>query len=277
MIDSMTVWLNEASRYPLLSKTEIIELARLRDKFEPGSKKYIKVVNTICKHNLKLVHRTVVKYLATRAKIKLNSPVAMDLLQQGFFGLRRAAEKYDPERGFTFSTYAINWIRQSVSRYAAVHEELIYVPEATVRELFYQQRHGKPSERASATLNNELVKKAARARSIGSLDVRIGNENDDASTLMDMIGPENLLVDKTSEVEPQDKLAPIKDLMDQIGIKSRDQEIVLQYTRRGRMSIVASKLGLSPKHCQNLYQEIVRKMKAAVAAKSARAAARLVK
>ena len=59
MIDSMTVWLNEASRYPLLSKTEIIELARLRDKFEPGSKKYIKVVNTICKHNLKLVHRTV--------------------------------------------------------------------------------------------------------------------------------------------------------------------------------------------------------------------------
>lgn len=264
MSNSMTAWLNQAGRYPLLSRVEITELCRIRDKHEPDSPRYIKAINTICRHNLKLVHRVVDRYLKGRAKITLQDTAAMDMLQQGFFGLRRAAEKYDPSRGFTFSTYAVNWIRQSVSRYAAVNEEMIYVPEATVRELFYQMRHGKPSNNASKTLSNDLVRKAAKARSISSLDVRVGNDKDDASTLLDLVGPENRIIDPTNEEESGDPFAPIKRLMDEIGIPARTQEIVTSYAKRGRMSIVASKLGLSPKHCQNIYQEAVRDMKAAV-------------
>lgn len=262
MIDAMTAWLNQAGRYPLLSKTEIIELAKQRDNNAPGSRKHVKAINTICKHNLRLVHRVVKTYCLKRSTLSLASQSALDLLQQGYFGLRRAAEKYDAKRGFTFSTYAVNWIRQSVSRYAAVNEHMIYVPEATVRELFYQKTHGKPSDRASSRLSTELVQKAARARTMGSLDVRLGNENDDSSTLMDLMGPENLLLDLSSD--NTDVLAPVKNLMNEIGVAPRTQKIVLGYTRRGRMSIVASSLGLSPKHCQNLYQEAVRNMKAAV-------------
>lgn len=265
MTDSMTIWLNQAGRYPLLSRSEITELARIRDKHEPGSRRYLKAINTICRHNLKLVHRVVTRYLATRSKARLQDPGTLDLLQQGFFGLRRAAEKFDPSRGFTFSTYAVNWIRQSVTRYAAVNEEVIYVPEATVRELFYQKRHGKPSQNASATLSNDLVRKAAQARSLTSLDIRVGNDKDDASTLLDLMGPENYIIDPTSE-EPSDPFTPIQRLMDKIGISQRSQQIVRGYAKRGNMMITAAKLGLSQKHCQNLYQEAVRELKAAVAA-----------
>ena len=67
----------------------------------------------------------------------------------------------------------------------------------------------------------------------------------------------------------------LRKLMNECGIKLRTQEIVVSYAKRGRMSIVASKLSLSPKHCRNLYQEAVRTMKAAVEEKEQTAAGRM--
>ena len=53
----------------------------------------------------------------------------------------------------------------------------------------------------------------------------------------------------------------LKDFMAECGIDPRTQDIVLAYAKRGRMSIVASRMSLSHRHCQNLYQEAVRTMK----------------
>ena len=57
--DPIQAWLNAAGRFPLLPQTEMIRLAKKRDTLEPNSKAYIKIINKICEHNLRLVPNVV--------------------------------------------------------------------------------------------------------------------------------------------------------------------------------------------------------------------------
>ena len=260
--DPIQAWLNAAGRFPLLPKSEMIRLAKKRDTLKPGSSAYIKVINKICEHNLRLVPNVVRKYINKRVGFSMGSEVISDLLQQGYIGLRRAAEKYDATRGFAFSTYAHSWIYQAFTRWHNSHDRSIYVPEGTMTEVLYRNRHGRPSNAKSKVISEECVNAAYRCSVVGSLDVRLDDE--DGSTLSDMMGNENSLYYdyESEEVKPS---AELNKLMEECGIKPRTQEIVRAYTKRGRMSIVASKLSLSPKHCQNLYQEAIRTMRHKVA------------
>ena len=260
--DPIQAWLNAAGRYPLLPKSEMIRLAKKRDTLEPGSRAYIKVINKICEHNLRLVPNVVRKYINKRTGFTMGSEVISDLLQQGYIGLRRAAEKYDAARGFTFSTYAHSWIYQAFTRWHNSHDRAIYIPEGTMTEVLYRNRHGEASKSKSRTIGEPCIEAARRCSSISSIDVRLDDEDD--STLADLMGQENSLYYGQAG---QDLRAAkeLDELMDQCGIKARTQEIVRNYAKRGRMSIVASKLSLSPKHCQNLYQEAVRTMRQKVA------------
>ena len=112
-VDPIQLWLNAAGRFPLLPSVEMIRLAKKRDTLEPGSAAYVKIINKICEHNLRLVPNVARKYLSKRKGLSMRSEVAGDLLQQGYLGLRRAAEKFDATRGFAFSTYAYSWIYSS--------------------------------------------------------------------------------------------------------------------------------------------------------------------
>ena len=276
--DPIQSWLNAAGRFPLLPKTEMIRLAKKRDTLEPGSKAYIKVINKICEHNLRLIPAIVRKYLGKRAGYNMSSEVASDLLQQGYIGLRRAAEKYDATRGFTFSTYANNWISQAISRWHNSRDRAIYIPENSMCELLYRRRHGEPSKSKNGRIGDSLLAAAARAVEVSSIDKRAGDCDDDTVTIADMMSDDNRVTSNKSQPEGRAELQ-LKELMAECMIKPRTQDIVLTYAKRGRMSVVASRLSLSPKHCQNLYQEAVRDMKAKVeekeAAKAARLAARL--
>ena len=260
--DPIQAWLNAAGRFPLLPKPEMIRLTRKRDTLVPGSRAYIKVINKICEHNLRLVPNVVRKYVNKRIGFTMGSEVISDLLQQGYIGLRRAAEKYDATRGFAFSTYAYPWIYQAFARWHNSHDRAVYVPEGTMTEVLYRKRHGKPSKSKSRTISEECINAANRCSSVSSLDVRLDDE--DGSTLADLMGNENsLYLEKQGEsVRAAVKLDA---LMNECGISPRTQEIVRAYTKRGRMSIVASKLSLSSSRCQKLYQEAVRAMQYKVA------------
>ena len=267
-------WLNAAGRFPLLPKTEMIRLAKKRDTLEPGSKAYIKVINKICEHNLRLIPAIVRNYLSKRVGYNMSSEVASDLLQQGYIGLRRAAEKYDATRGFTFSTYASNWISQAISRWHNSHDRTIYIPENSMCELLYRRRHGRPSGSKNGKIGDAVLSAAARAVEVTSIDKRTGDCDDDTVTIADLMCDDNRVLSNKSQPEGRAELQ-LKELMAECLIKPRTQDIVLAYAKRGRMSTVASRLSLSPKHCQNLYQEAVRDMKAKVAEKEAAKAARL--
>lgn len=120
--DATQIYLREISRYPLLTAEQEIEYAR---KARKGSEEFRK---RMIVSNLRLVVRV------SRNYIKSGMPL-LDLIEEGNMGLIRAVEKFDPERGFRFSTYAIWWIRQSVERAIMNQNRTIRIPIHISKEL----------------------------------------------------------------------------------------------------------------------------------------------
>jgi RNA polymerase primary sigma factor len=129
-------FLDQAGRIPLLTHEEEILLGRavqawmpIRDIENPtleqkriiraGKRAYERMFNA----NLRLVVNVSKKYLAAVRHLELQ-----DLVQEGCVGLSRAIEKFDPTRGFKFSTYSYWWIRQGVSRAISQQDRCIRLP-----------------------------------------------------------------------------------------------------------------------------------------------------
>lgn len=113
--DSVQLYLRSIGRIKLLSATEEIELARRIGKGDEIAKK------RLVQANLRLVVSVAKKYQNRGLPF-------LDLIQEGNLGLIRAAEKFDPERGYKFSTYATWWIRQGITRALADKSRTIRVP-----------------------------------------------------------------------------------------------------------------------------------------------------
>jgi RNA polymerase primary sigma factor len=113
--DSLQLFLNEAGRYPLLTASEEVELAKRIEKGDKRAKD--RMVNS----NLRLVVSIAKKYQGHGLSL-------LDLIQEGIIGLIRAVEKFDWRRGYKFSTYATWWIRQAVQRGVANKSRTIRIP-----------------------------------------------------------------------------------------------------------------------------------------------------
>jgi RNA polymerase primary sigma factor len=113
--DSVQLYLRAIGRIKLLSAPEEIELARRIGKGDQLAKK------RLVQANLRLVVSVAKKYQGRGLPF-------LDLIQEGNLGLIRAAEKFDPERGYKFSTYATWWIRQGITRALADKSRTIRVP-----------------------------------------------------------------------------------------------------------------------------------------------------
>ena len=103
-VDAMAQFLAEASRYPLLTAAEEIELAKRIERGDLEPKK------RLIQSNLRLVISIAKRYRVS------GQMTLLDLVQEGMLGLIRAAEKFDWRRGFKFSTYATFWIREAIQR-----------------------------------------------------------------------------------------------------------------------------------------------------------------
>ena len=259
--DPIQSWLNNAGRFPLLPQEEMLRLAKKRDTLTPGSKAYVKVINKITNHNLRLIPTVVNRYLAKRVGLTMSSEVTNDLLQQGYLGLRRAAEKYEADRGYRFATYAYPWIYQAFTRWHNSHDRAIYIPENLMTETLYRQRHGKPSKSRDGATKGHLVAFAARSMHVNSIDVRMDDE--ESTRLVDIMDDSNRLYDPVNE-NPDWASLKLRDLMAECGIEPKAQDVVSLYARRGTMRIVAAKVDMSETRCRALYNDAFAKMKATV-------------
>jgi RNA polymerase primary sigma factor len=113
--NGLSTYLAEISRIPLLSPSEEIRLSRLALKGDADARRKLIV------SNLRLVVSIAKKYLYYGLPLQ-------DLIEEGNIGLMKAADRYDPERGCKFSTYATWWIRQAVTRSLSNQGRTVRVP-----------------------------------------------------------------------------------------------------------------------------------------------------
>lgn len=169
-MDEITIWLDSAARYPLLPKEEVLRLAKIIQNENSTDNARNRAVKKLVRHNLRLIPKEVRMFGGSKASYNWGGCNTMDLLQQGAIGLVRAAEMYDPTRGYAFSTYATPWIRQAVRRFANCNYSSIRIPENTVRDLF-NYKHGKREFRQSDIKKVEdRLAYAQNAINVNSLD-----------------------------------------------------------------------------------------------------------
>ena len=133
--DSLQLFLNEMSRYPLLTAREEVELAKRIERGDRQAKD--RMINS----NLRLVVSIAKRYQGHDLSL-------LDLIQEGILGLIRAVEKFDWRRGYKFSTYATWWIRQAVQRGVANKARTIRVP---VHILDQERRIRRAEDRIAAS------------------------------------------------------------------------------------------------------------------------------
>jgi len=180
--DPVRLYLREIGRIKLLSTAEEIELAK---KIVEGEGKAAAIAKRkLVQANLRLVVSIAKKYVG-------RGMLFLDLIQEGNLGLIRAAEKFDHERGFKFSTYATWWIRQAITRAIADQARTIRIPVHMVETInklkkvtrrLAQELSRKPTEEELAVEMGVSIPKLREIVKIAqeplSLETPIGKEED---------------------------------------------------------------------------------------------------
>ncbi|MBD1871020.1 sigma-70 family RNA polymerase sigma factor [Cyanobacteria bacterium FACHB-471] len=138
--DTVRCYLKEIGRFRLLSAEEEVTLARQiqaglgeREK-EPAAQDQT-VIHSGDRAKRRLIETNLRLVVSIAKKYQNRGLELLDLIQEGSLGLDQAAEKFDPTKGFKFSTYAYWWIRQSITRAIATQSRTIRVPVHIVEKL----------------------------------------------------------------------------------------------------------------------------------------------
>lgn len=190
--DSVRLYLREIGKIPLLNAEEELALAQ---KVVAGDKR---AKDKMAEANMRLVVSIAKRYSGRGLDF-------LDLIQEGNTGLLRAVEKFDPDKGFKFSTYATWWIRQAITRAIADQARTIRIPVhmvETINKLLRTQRRMTQELNREPTIE-ELAKELEMEpekveyvmkikQDITSLDAGVGRDGDDEdSVLRDFIEDED--------------------------------------------------------------------------------------
>ena len=189
--DPVRMYLKEIGRINLLTSDEEFEYAKLAEQGDEYAKKML------AESNLRLVVSIAKRYVG-------RGMLFLDLIQEGNIGLMKAVDKFDPTKGYKFSTYATWWIRQAITRAIADQARTIRVPVhmvetinklARVQRQLTQELNREPTEEEIAKKMGTTVDKVREVYKISqdpvSLETPIGEEDD--SHLGDFIKDERTM------------------------------------------------------------------------------------
>ncbi len=273
MSDALGDYLNSISRVPLLTVEEELHLGRLVREWQDHenataavARRGKRALDRIVSANLRLVVSVVTRYRRRFAHLAIEP---IDLVQAGNIGLIRAVEKFDPKRGYRFSTFAYWWIRQAVSRHIQEVHPTVRVPVALVNLMSRIEglcdNDGKPL--AVAELSRRLEESPRRIElalsirqlnSLVSLDQSLGSAEAGELTLLDTVTDGH-------RPEAQEDYAWLHGHLHQLS--ALELSVLQQRYREGRgqsLMQLASQIGKTRYQVQVIEQRALKKLRAAL-------------
>jgi len=260
-MDATRLYLSEIGFSPLLTADEEIRFARLAQQGDKDARKRMIV------SNLRLVVKIARRYM--------NRGLALlDLIEEGNLGLIRAVEKFDPERGFRFSTYATWWIRQTIERALMNQTRTIRLPIHVVKEInvylraarrLAQSLDREPSPEDVAEMLDKPLEEVKRMlglnERVASVDVPRTPDTD--KSLLDSI-PDEQNIDPSVLVQDRDVQAHIDLWLSKLNDKQRavvERRFGLRGHESATLEEVGNELGVTRERVRQIQIEALRRLR----------------
>jgi alternative sigma factor RpoH len=261
MTDSIKAYLKDIRPIPLLTAQEEIDLSRRIQNGDAEARE------KMIKSNLRLVISVAKRYT------NLGVPLS-DLIEEGNIGLMKSVEKFDPDRGFRFSTYAAWWIKQGISRAIIDQGKMIRVPVYMNEEIM---KYKKMVEKLTHKLNRkptfgEVAKKmklpVEKVRDLenaiskmSSLDAPIGEDGD--GQIMDIIEDETIAApdEELEKFFNKERATEYLDLLNERERLIIDMRYGLNGGDSSTLADIARKLGVSRERVRQLEAATIIKLR----------------
>jgi RNA polymerase nonessential primary-like sigma factor len=260
-LDATQIYLNEIGFSPLLSAQEEVYFSRRAQRGDDAAR------SRMIESNLRLVVKIARRYM--------NRGLAfLDLIEEGNLGLIRAVEKFDPERGFRFSTYATWWIRQTIERAIMNQTRTIRLPIHVIKEI---NQYLRAARQLRQSLDHEpTVDEIAEAmgrdvedvrrmmglnEGVTSVDVPIGKDAD--RVLLDAI-PDETNPDPFCVLEDEDAIAHLDAWLDELTDKQRavvERRFGLRGHERATLEEVGNEIGVTRERVRQIQIDALRKLR----------------
>jgi RNA polymerase nonessential primary-like sigma factor len=260
-LDATRLYLGEIGFSPLLTAEEEVHYARLAQTGEESARK------RMIESNLRLVVKIARRYM--------NRGLALlDLIEEGNLGLIRAVEKFDPERGFRFSTYATWWIRQTIERALMNQTRTIRLPIHVVKEINIYLRAARklaqtldrePSPEDVAQMLDKPIEDVKRMLGLNEWVASVDGptDRDSERSLLDMI-PDEQNPDPSLLLEDSDVRRHIDAWLAQLNDKQRavvERRFGLHGREIATLEEVGNEIGVTRERVRQIQIEALRRLR----------------
>ncbi len=267
--DATQRYLNQIGQRPLLTPEQEQHFATLAKQGDFGARQ------VMIEHNLRLVV-SIAKHYVNRGVVLL------DLIEEGNLGLMHSITKFEPERGFRFSTYATWWIRQAIERAIMNQARTIRLPVHRIRELklvlrakyHLEARMSSPHEARIEDIAHlversvdEVQEILGMADQVTSLDTPI--DGDPQSSLIDLLA-DGAEAGPDAHAEQHEMMAMVRRWLDSIPAKQRVvimRRYGLDYGHPATLEELADEMGVTRERVRQIQQDGLYRLKRAMAAK----------
>ena len=259
--DATRLYLNEIGAAKLLTAEEEVRYARLAQQGDNAARQHMIV------SNLRLVVKIARRYLNRGLPL-------LDLIEEGNLGLIRAVEKFDPERGFRFSTYATWWIRQTIERAIMNQTRTVRLPIHVVKEInvylkaarrLAQNLDHEPTAEEIAQLLDKPIAEVKRLFSLNehitSMDTPYGREAD--KPLVDML-PDETADDPADRIQDQALHSNLEHWLDKLNDKQREvveRRFGMHGHEHSTLEKVAQELGVTRERVRQIQMDALRRLR----------------